>query len=324
MRIVIASRILNEEDIVEAFVRHNATFAAHLLFFDNGSTDRTLAILLALRDEGLPISVFQARAVGFDEARVNTWLYETADGLHRPDWVAFLDVDEFIVAGEDGLAPLLAPLLAAAPAPAVALPLVNYHDTADDDPAELVIPRRLRWRARQMPPVPKVIVRGGFGARCAIAPGNHGASVDGVALPHVGLPGASLAHYPRRSGWHDLQKSAIGWLKVLAAGGHAAQAGYSAHYRVPFERLRDAPASLLREPAYLAQPVDPARMVLDPIAYRGGELRHTVPSDPAMRALAAALHHAEALARAHGRLLDESAEARGLVARWNGERNFLF
>ncbi|OYV81028.1 MAG: hypothetical protein B7Z64_11395, partial [Acidiphilium sp. 21-68-69] len=135
----------------------------------NGSTDRTLAILLALRDEGLPISVFQARAVGFDEARVNTWLYETADGLHRPDWVAFLDVDEFIVAGEDGLAPLLAPLLAAAPAPAVALPLVNYHDTADDDPAELVIPRRLRWRARQMPPVPKVIVRGGFGARCAIA-----------------------------------------------------------------------------------------------------------------------------------------------------------
>lgn len=320
MRIVIASRILNEEDIVEAFVRHNAAFAAHLLFLDNGSTDRTLAILRALRDEGLPLSVFQARAVGFDEARVNSWLYEAADGLYRPDWVAFLDVDEFIVAGGDGLAASLA----VAGAPAVMLPLVHYFDTMDDDPTELVIPRRMRWRAREIPLVPKVFVRGGFGARCAVAPGNHGASVDGVALPQFSLAGAALAHFPRRSGWHDLQKSGIGWLKVLAAGGLAEQAGYSAHYRVPFERLRDAPASLLREPAYLAQPVDPARMVCDPIDYRGGELRHTAPSDPAMRALAAALHHAEALARAHGRLLDESAEARGLVARWNGERGFLF
>ena len=320
MRVVIASRILNEEDIVEAFVRHNATFADHMLFLDNGSTDRTLAILRALRDEGVPLSVFHARAVGFDEARVNSWLYETADGLYHPDWVAFLDVDEFIVAGEGGLRSALAATMA----DAVAVPLVHYFDTVDDDPAEPIVPRRMRWRARQTPPVPKVIVRGGFVARCAIAPGNHGASVDGVALPQIGLPGAALAHYPRRSGWHDLQKCGIGWLKVLAAGAAALQSRYSEHYQGPFERLRDSPASLIGEPAYIAQPVDPERMVLDPIDYRGGELRHTVSSDPAMRALAVALHHADALARAHGRLLDESAEARGLVARWNAEREFLF
>lgn len=322
MRLVTVSRLLNEDDIVEAFVRHHATFADHMLFLDNGSNDRTLEILRALHDEGLPLSVFQARAVMFDEVQVNSWLYETADGIHRPDWVAFLDVDEFIVCENGDLAGPLDALPASRPA--VMVPLVQYFDTMEDDAAEPVVPKRMQWRTQAEPDICKVFVRGGFGRRARIGAGNHTAWLDGGAMPMDRVPGLALAHYPRRSGWHDLQKSTVGWFKVLATGAEAIANRYSQHYQPPFERLRDEPGSLLHNPGYLSQPVERERMVRDPIDYRGSALRHTVSPDPAMRALSNALHHAEALARAHGRLLDESAEARALVARWNAERKFLF
>lgn len=43
-----------------------------MVFLDNGSTDRTLAILKSLKDEGFPLSVFQGYSVNFDEVTVNT------------------------------------------------------------------------------------------------------------------------------------------------------------------------------------------------------------------------------------------------------------
>jgi hypothetical protein len=57
------TRVLNEDDIVEAFVRHHATMVDHHVFVDNGSTDETIAILRALKDEGLNISVFHMNLV---------------------------------------------------------------------------------------------------------------------------------------------------------------------------------------------------------------------------------------------------------------------
>jgi hypothetical protein len=59
MRLVAASRVLNEDDILEAFVRHHAALVDHHIFLDNGSSDRSLAILRALQAEGLPLTVLQ-------------------------------------------------------------------------------------------------------------------------------------------------------------------------------------------------------------------------------------------------------------------------
>jgi hypothetical protein len=58
-KIVSVTRILNEDDIVEAFVRHNAVHADHMLFLDDSSIDRTLEILQTLQVEGFPLTVFQ-------------------------------------------------------------------------------------------------------------------------------------------------------------------------------------------------------------------------------------------------------------------------
>lgn len=321
MNLVSVTRILNEDDIVEAFVRHNITSLSHMIFLDNGSTDRTLEILRALKEEGLPLSVFQGPSLTFDEVSANTWLYRLADQLHKADWVVFLDADEFLL-----LPPgvTLATILGAQAAHAVEVRLIHYYETPEDDAAELIIPLRMIWRMIAPTGVLKTCARGGYGPRMVIDAGNHGAFLDGKPLGASPEPRVTLAHYPRRNGWQNLQKSAIGWLKVLAAGQPALAAHRSTHYRAPFESLRDHPDKLLANPLYLRPGVDRTLMREEPLAYRGGPLRHTIATDPAMHAFTLGLRYAEQLARQHGRLLDSSTEARNLVEAWNGGRKFLF
>lgn len=57
-----------EEDIVEAFVRHNLTILDGMLVVDHNSTDRTPAILTALCAERLPLVVKRHGAPGYLQA----------------------------------------------------------------------------------------------------------------------------------------------------------------------------------------------------------------------------------------------------------------
>ncbi len=81
MKLVAVTRLWNEDDIVEAFVRHHAPQVDRFVFLDNGSSDRTLDILRSLAAEEFPITVLQTRSVSFDEASVNTWLFHYAASL---------------------------------------------------------------------------------------------------------------------------------------------------------------------------------------------------------------------------------------------------
>ena len=323
LKAVSVTRILNEDDIVEAFVRHNIRHLSHMIFIDNGSTDRTLLILKNLQAEGLPLSVFQSRSAIFDEVSINTWLYRIADQIHHADWVIFLDADEFIALDHGGT---LTDLLAtrAAHDHAIKLPLVHYYDTPEDNQAELIVPIRMRWRMRAATQVFKLFVRGGLGMRIVIDAGNHGGFLDGRPLPTQLDHQISLAHYPRRSAYQNLQKIAIGWLKLLASGDATVKSGRSSHYRSPFETLRDKPHELIGNPAYTAPGVDRSLAEDSPLPYRGGALRYTEPGDPAMKAITLTLRYAEQLAGQHGKLLDQSTEARRLVETWNAERKLLF
>ena len=329
MKLVAVTRLWNEDDVIEAFVRHHAPQTDRFVFLDNGSTDRTLDILRALAAEGIAMSVLQTRSVSFDEARTNTWLYHHAASLGA-DWVMFLDADEFVDPSQMSMerqagGVWLREVLASMPpgVPTVQLRLVNYVDSAEDVATDLLVPRRMRWRMREPSETPKVFVRGNLGPGVTVEPGNHAANLDGKRLPDY-LVRLLLAHYPRRSGWHDLCKSGIGWLKTLAAGQGQEAALRNGHYREPFEILRDRPASLLNQSSYRHKPIDRATMRDSRLAYAGGPLRHTQAEEPAMRSLTLALRYAEALARQHGRLLDEVAEVRELVAGWNGARETLF
>jgi hypothetical protein len=318
MKTVAVTRIFNEEDIVEAFVRHNATLVDQMLFLDNGSTDATLDILRQLQSEGFALSVFQCRAVSFDEVAVNSWLYQLASQMQRADWVVFLDADEFLD-----------------PAPGVALAdelrgigiLIEhkrYVQALSDDPLEPIAPRRQTERTMGPTGIHKLIIRGGLGPTLAIDAGNHGAHLGERALVFPEVATISLAHYPRRDGYQNLQKIVIGWLKVLATGHDAVTQGISQHYRSPFETLRDNPERLIGNDAYLAAELSPVRTQHDPLTYRGGPLRYTSREAPGLRAAQLILRHAEHLAQQHGALLDALPAARSQVETWNGHRVFLF
>ena len=48
MRLTAVSKVLDEADIIEAFVRHTAAFVSHQIILDNGSCDGTVEILKQL------------------------------------------------------------------------------------------------------------------------------------------------------------------------------------------------------------------------------------------------------------------------------------
>ncbi|MFZ0018058.1 MAG: glycosyltransferase family 2 protein [Acetobacteraceae bacterium] len=187
MRLTAVSKVLDEADIIEAFVRHTAAFVSHQIILDNGSCDGTVEILKHLRDEGLHLTLLQNHCRQFNEKKLNTVLYHLAVQLGAPDWVLFLDADEFIddreaVRGGGGLAALLE----GQPAEVLCVHVLLSHYQASiwDNLNEPIIPVRLSWRQERRA-VEKAMVRGNLAARNVdILPGNLGSpALIGLNLP---------------------------------------------------------------------------------------------------------------------------------------------
>jgi hypothetical protein len=319
MKLAAASRILNESDIVEAFVRHTAHFVDHHFFVDNGSVDGTLQILQKLKHEGFAITVFQSNARSFVESKINTFLYETAVKSIQADWVVFLDTDEFIDDREltQPLRDCIASFADRHAAPAcIEVPLRDYHMTPDD-PSDILVTSRIT-HCSPTGETKKVIVRGDLiGRQAVIEAGNHGVLIDsGVACPLFREPTLTYAHYAVRSPWQWMSKSVIGWAKVLAGGQETISAGFSIHYQQPFDLLRTDPQAILRNPGLMQAPTAPAAaMTRSPITYRGGSLKYTDDTDYPMRAVKVTMQYLQELASQHGELLTLAKTLSGLIGR---------
>ena len=59
MKICSISRIKNEEDIIETFIRYHLNFIDEMIIFEDNSSDDTYEILSKLKKENLPIHVFR-------------------------------------------------------------------------------------------------------------------------------------------------------------------------------------------------------------------------------------------------------------------------
>ena len=305
------TRVLNEDDVVEAFVRHTLAFVDRMILLDNGSTDGTLGILRQLQAEGAPVVLLQSRSVLFSQAQHNTLLYHTADQAFRPDWVLCLDADEFIDARDAGLPALLAGV--PAEAQSVHLALRNYF-AEGLDAGDLLVPRRMRLRDATERGVAKCFLRGGLGPELRLEPGNHAAWFGAEPARAAALTGAALAHYPVRHPVQGIAKAVLSRLKVLAAGGGDALVAQTASHYTPFlDALCRDPAEVLHNAAYMGNALPGFPLVEDPIRYAGAPLRYTTASDPVLKALRAAAHAAEGLARSHGELLDRDPALRRTV-----------
>lgn len=96
MKFAVLAMVKNESDIIEAFVRHNLQFADELFILDNGSTDNTLFILQSLKNEGLPIHLYQDFSTGYLQQSLSTQLLHEVKKSTNADIFMFLDADEFI------------------------------------------------------------------------------------------------------------------------------------------------------------------------------------------------------------------------------------
>ncbi len=316
-RIVAVTRVLDEADIIEAFVRHTAVYAGHHVILDNGSRDGTLEILRSLKMEGLSLTILQNITASFYQKELNTYLYRYAARTCRADWVLCLDADEFIDdrALEAGLTTTLE-RLAADGILCATVPLTNFERAADD-PDEAIVPLRMR-RHGPVLPVKKVFVQGRIAATTDIANGNHSATYDGVHLDEHLIPGLTLAHYSHRSPYQRVVKCVRGWSKVTAAGSAEVAKRTSYHYRGLFEIIRDRPQHFFRRARFMRPPAHD-ELPVDPIHYRGGPLRYSTATDEPMRAIRCMVGHLETLAERHGRLLEEIPEARARTQAWNDE-----
>lgn len=72
MRLVGLAIVRNEEDILEASLRHNLRALDAMVVVDHGSSDATPEILAALSAEGLAIETRADASIGFDEAALLT------------------------------------------------------------------------------------------------------------------------------------------------------------------------------------------------------------------------------------------------------------
>ena len=318
MRIVAATRVLDEADIIEAFIRHTATFVDHHVLLDNGSRDGTLDIIGALRGEGLAITVLHSGSVSFAEEHANNVLFQNAVRWFGAHWVVFLDADEFIddrqvpggLAGLLGDAHLHRPLLSQ-----IKVALTEYVATRADDAAERVVPQRMTWRAERSENFKAIIHARVADAGARIRAGGHGAfwpPAGNEVWPYVIEPVLTHAHYPERSTWQWIAKFVRGWAKVLAAGESEVRRGWSGHYETAFHLLRDHPGAILDDPGLMRFKNERPGLVQDPIAYRGGPLRYTPMIDDRLRAVSGVLGFIEDLAVRHGKLVELSPEARSL------------
>ena len=319
MQIVAITRVLDEADIIEAFVRHTAAYTQHHIFLDNGSTDGTIEVLRALQQEGLSLTVWQNRCVSFNEANHLTFLFRQAIAQHAPDWVICVDCDEFI---DDRRTPAgLADLLGALDddVGALTIPMIEYIPTAQDEDAEPVVPLRVRRRREAMVAC-KVVARADPSRiDTEILVGGHSVRLGRRGGRVAAQDSVRLAHYPDRSPFQYLVKCVRGWNKVLAAGNDATGYGFSRHYAPAYAILRDRPWALLRNEEFMAgdHTVAAAELVEDPIVYSGGPLVHTQWADEPMRAVCSLMNTMQELAARHGALLDSFPAVKQQVAEWD-------
>jgi hypothetical protein len=225
MRLCAAAIVRNEADIIEAFVRHNLAFVDRLVVVDHGSTDGTAEILLALAQEGLPVSIGHDPRIGYFQPEVATQLVRDLLQRDRADFVFVLDADEFLrAASRDACEALLRKVPAGMHA---LLPWVTYIPdfglTECEDPIALL--RSSKRLPAERDALYKVVVSRRFldTPDAFVAMGNHrvysSSDAPNDPCPHARLPSEAIAvaHVPIRSADQLAGKIGLGWLAHLAA-----------------------------------------------------------------------------------------------------------
>jgi glycosyl transferase family 2 len=215
MKLIAVSRVKNEIDIIEAFVRHHAGYFDKLIILDDGSTDGTLDVLKSLRAAGLPLVLLREPAVGYEQSDYMTKLLRMAVSQFGADWVAPLDADEFLEL-QGGMT--LVEILARQELSLLTLPWSNfvwkpeYKESLELNPA-----LRMRFRLPPRPDMMKVLVPAHLvDEDIRLQQGNHGLVSDEKVLPAHPLTSLGICHFPIRNLFQYASKVVVGYLQYSA------------------------------------------------------------------------------------------------------------
>lgn len=298
MKLVAVSRVKDEIDVIEAFVRHHAAQFDEIVVHDDGSNDGTWQALRSLQQSGLPLVLLRDPSLGQAQSHYMTRLARHAVEQRGADWVAPLDADEFIEAPEGTT---LREVLQAAGPVLLKLGWTNFAWRAEDDqnpePNPVV---RLRVRMPVRADMAKVLVPASLlsDPAVAVAQGNHDLVREGRKLPAQGLESVRLCHFPVRSLSQYATKVAIGYLKYATQPHWQRDLGF--HYIEPFRVLAAGIDQLGAHASVASRRYSAAggtalvdEPTLAPLRYQGGPLTLKAAREPP---LASVLHFAESIA----------------------------
>jgi hypothetical protein len=217
------SMMRNEEDIVEAFVRHNLGVLDGLLVVDHSSTDGTSAILAALSAERLPLVVKRHDAPGYLQSEVTTTAAREVFARTTADFVFPLDADEFLKIGDR--ASLEAFLATLPPNTHARFDWPTYAPAPGAPLTDVVSIARSARRIVDLPVGGKVAVARGLASipGAYIGQGNHDIFVGtdprvAPRLPMVRAPASMcIAHLPVRNAARHTIKFGVRRLARIAA-----------------------------------------------------------------------------------------------------------
>ena len=255
--IVCIGVIKNAADIIESMIRANALWVDHFVFCDNMSTDRTVEILSALREEGIPIEVLPDTEQSHLQKEKTLKLLHYVKEQYKPDFIMPLDDDEILIPSDgSSFADMRDNILGLDPTMLYYINWRNYIPTEEDETAEICIPRRMRFCFDDEPEmtkkvlIPAALITEDF----TIGDGNHfadGKDIRGRVL----LADLHIAHFPVRSPEQIAAKAVVGWMNILSIPDRAEGLAY--HWermykvvkngRLPSVELMQAMCTLYRE-----------------------------------------------------------------------------
>lgn len=103
-KILLITKVKNEADIIEYFIRYHLNIVDTIVVIDNGSVDGTYEIINSLISEGHDIRFVNDGYSDFDAYRLANQYTEKYIRETNADYVVFVDADEFL-ATEDGSNP---------------------------------------------------------------------------------------------------------------------------------------------------------------------------------------------------------------------------
>jgi len=205
MKITAVSVVRNEEDIIEAWVRHNRPLVDRLVVTLHRCTDATSLILHKLQEEGYDLEIRTSDIIGHRQAEtISELIREVAQS--GPDYILPLDGDEFIGGDLQKINVYWAWT--------VLLRWRNYVPQGDViDPL-----KQITHRLPENDDAHKVLVPGWYGLseRSRVGEGSHELYIGSQPAPACFTDQAWLAHFPVRSSRQVMKKAFTGWLGKLA------------------------------------------------------------------------------------------------------------